>query len=43
MEAVGDVVQLAPEVAAALAAGTPVVARESTQIAHGLPRGRTDE
>ena len=29
-----------PEVAAALAAGEPVVALESTLIAHGLPRGR---
>ena len=29
-----------PEVADALAAGTPVVALESTLIAHGLPRGR---
>jgi pseudouridine-5'-phosphate glycosidase len=31
-------VQLAAEVAAALAAGRPVVALESTLIAHGLPR-----
>ena len=29
-----------PEVADALASGTPVVALESTLIAHGLPRGR---
>jgi pseudouridine-5'-phosphate glycosidase len=29
---------IAPEVAAALAAGRPVVALESTVIAHGLPR-----
>src|SRR5918998_3733745 len=29
-----------PEVADALSAGTPVVALESTLIAHGLPRGR---
>ncbi len=32
-----------PEVADALAAGTPVVALESTLIAHGLPRGRNLE
>jgi pseudouridine-5'-phosphate glycosidase len=31
---------VAPEVAAALAGGRPVVALESTLIAHGLPRGR---
>jgi pseudouridine-5'-phosphate glycosidase len=31
-------VDVAPEVAAALAAGKPVVALESTVIAHGLPR-----
>jgi pseudouridine-5'-phosphate glycosidase len=33
-------VRIAPEVAEALAAGGPVVALESTLIAHGLPRGR---
>jgi pseudouridine-5'-phosphate glycosidase len=32
-----------PEVTEALAAGTPVVALESTLIAHGLPRGRNLE
>jgi len=32
-----------PEVADALASGTPVVALESTLIAHGLPRGRNLE
>ena len=32
--------ELLPEVAAALAAGRPVVALESTAIAHGLPRPR---
>ena len=32
--------EIAPDVAAALAAGDPVVALESTLIAHGLPRGR---
>jgi pseudouridine-5'-phosphate glycosidase len=32
-----------PEVADALAAGAPVVALESTLIAHGLPRGRNLE
>ena len=31
------VLQVAPEVAAALRSGTPVVALESTLIAHGLP------
>src|SRR5918992_6169704 len=35
--------RIAPEVADALAAGTPVVALESTLIAHGLPRGRNLE
>ncbi|MEO8687032.1 MAG: pseudouridine-5'-phosphate glycosidase [Solirubrobacteraceae bacterium] len=33
-------IELAPEVAATLAAGGPVVALESTLIAHGLPRPR---
>ncbi|MGD0703581.1 MAG: pseudouridine-5'-phosphate glycosidase [Trebonia sp.] len=32
------VFQLSPAVAAALAAGRPVVALESTIISHGLPR-----
>jgi pseudouridylate synthase len=32
------VIEVAPEVAAALSAGEPVVALESTIIAHGLPR-----
>jgi pseudouridine-5'-phosphate glycosidase len=36
-------VRIAPEVAEALAAGGPVVALESTLIAHGLPRGRNLE
>src|SRR5215210_2834911 len=36
-------VRIAPEVAAALGAGRPVVALESTLIAHGLPRGRNLE
>ena len=31
-------IEVAPEVAAALSAGGPVVALESTIIAHGLPR-----
>jgi pseudouridylate synthase len=35
--------EVAPEVAAALADGRPVVALESTLIAHGLPRGRNLE
>src|SRR5215218_3179095 len=35
-----SVVRIEPEVADALASGTPVVALESTLIAHGLPRGR---
>ena len=35
--------RIAPEVARALAAGGPVVALESTLIAHGLPRGRNLE
>jgi pseudouridine-5'-phosphate glycosidase len=35
---VTDPIRLAPEVAAALAAGRPVVALESTLLAHGLPR-----
>ena len=36
-------VRIDPEVADALAAGAPVVALESTLIAHGLPRGRNLE
>jgi pseudouridylate synthase len=35
---VTDLIRLAPEVAAALDAGRPVVALESTLLAHGLPR-----
>jgi pseudouridylate synthase len=35
--------RIAPEVAEALRAGGPVVALESTLIAHGLPRGRNLE
>jgi pseudouridine-5'-phosphate glycosidase len=38
--AMSSVLRIEPEVAAALAAGTAVVALESTLIAHGLPRGR---
>jgi len=38
----GDI-DIAPAVASALAAGVPVVALESTLIAHGLPRGRNLE
>jgi pseudouridine-5'-phosphate glycosidase len=37
------VLRIEPDVAAALASGTPVVALESTLIAHGLPRGRNLE
>jgi pseudouridylate synthase len=37
------VVRIEPEVAEALASGEPVVALESTLIAHGLPRGRNLE
>ena len=36
-------IELGAEVAEALAAGTPVVALESTLIAHGLPRPRNAE
>src|ERR687893_2156845 len=39
----GDAIRIAPEVSAALAAGGPAVALESTLIAHGLPRGRNLE
>jgi pseudouridylate synthase len=38
--AMSSLVRIDPEVAEALASGTPVVALESTLIAHGLPRGR---
>src|SRR5687768_18491657 len=38
-----EAVRIAPEVSDALAAGGPVVALESTLIAHGLPRGRNLE
>jgi pseudouridine-5'-phosphate glycosidase len=38
-----SVLRIEPDVAAALASGTPVVALESTLIAHGLPRGRNLE
>jgi pseudouridine-5'-phosphate glycosidase len=36
----GAAIRTAPEVSEALATGAPVVALESTLIAHGLPRGR---
>ena len=36
----GEPLRVAPEVEAALASEAPVVALESTLIAHGLPRGR---
>jgi pseudouridine-5'-phosphate glycosidase len=38
-----SIVGIAPEVAEALASGVPVVALESTLIAHGLPAGRNLE
>jgi len=38
--AMTSVPRIDPQVAEALASGTPVVALESTLIAHGLPRGR---
>ena len=41
--AMGEAIRTAPEVSEALAAGAPVVALESTLIAHGLPRGRNLE
>ena len=41
--AMSTAVRIAPEVADALGAGGPVVALESTLIAHGLPRGRNLE
>ncbi len=36
-------IRVAPEVAEAIAGGSPVVALESTLVAHGLPRGRNLE
>lgn len=39
----GEALCIAPEVARALASGDPVVALESTLIAHGLPAGRNLE
>jgi pseudouridylate synthase len=41
--AMSSVLRIDPEVADALASGEPVVALESTLIAHGLPRGRNLE
>jgi pseudouridylate synthase len=41
--AMSSIVRIEPEVADALASGDPVVALESTLIAHGLPRGRNLE
>jgi pseudouridylate synthase len=41
--AMSSVLRIEPEVAEALASGTPVVALESTLIAHGLPPGRNLE
>ena len=41
--AMSGALRIAPEVADALASGGPVVALESTLIAHGLPRGRNLE
>jgi pseudouridine-5'-phosphate glycosidase len=41
--AMSSVPRIDPQVAEALASGTPVVALESTLIAHGLPRGRNLE
>jgi pseudouridylate synthase len=41
--AMSSAVRIEPEVAEALASGEPVVALESTLIAHGLPRGRNLE
>jgi pseudouridine-5'-phosphate glycosidase len=38
-----EVLRIAPEVSDALSSGGPVVALESTLIAHGLPRGRNLE
>jgi pseudouridine-5'-phosphate glycosidase len=38
-----EVLRIAPEVSGALSSGSPVVALESTLIAHGLPRGRNLE
>ena len=39
----GAALRIAPEVSRALSSGVPVVALESTLIAHGLPRGRNLE
>jgi pseudouridine-5'-phosphate glycosidase len=41
--AMTEAIRIAPEISEALASGTPVVALESTLIAHGLPRGRNLE
>jgi pseudouridylate synthase len=41
--AMSSVLRIEPEIAEALASGTPVVALESTLIAHGLPPGRNLE
>jgi pseudouridylate synthase len=38
-----EVLRIAPEVSGALSSGSPIVALESTLIAHGLPRGRNLE
>jgi len=37
-EPVGEILTVREDIAAAIAAGQPVVALESTVIAHGLPR-----
>jgi pseudouridylate synthase len=42
-DAMASPLRIEPEVAEALASGQPVVALESTLIAHGLPRGRNLE
>jgi pseudouridine-5'-phosphate glycosidase len=41
--AMSDPLRIAPDVSGALSSGKPVVALESTLIAHGLPRGRNLE
>src|SRR5829696_2754315 len=41
--AMNEVLRIAPEISDALASGAPLVALESTLIAHGLPRGRNLE
>src|ERR671911_2407406 len=38
-----DEMRIAPEVSDGLSSGSPIVALESTLIAHGLPRGRNLE